>query len=113
MSVTNFFPSIITDLPEADIPVEGLKSHLFQGTNRQIVFMSFEKEATVTEHSHKAQWGVVLDGEIEFTIGEDKLILSKGDTYFIPEGVKHSATIKKGYKDLNLFDQKDRYGTRE
>ncbi len=107
-----FFPEIITKLPEADIPIQGLHSYLFQGENQQIVFMSFEKDAKVPEHSHEAQWGVILDGEIELTIDDKKYTFIKGDTYFIPENIKHSARIKKGYKDLTLFNQKDRYKVR-
>jgi quercetin dioxygenase-like cupin family protein len=52
---------------------------------------------------------VVLDGEIELTIDRKTFNFKRGDTYFIPEGVTHSAKIRKGYKDLTLFDQKDRY----
>lgn len=104
-----FWPDIITNLPEADIPIEGLRSHLLQGQNQQIVFMGFENDAEVPEHCHEAQWGVVLDGEIELTIDGRNHILGKGDTYFIPKDVQHSAKINKGYKDLTLFNQKDRY----
>ncbi len=46
MQEDTFFPEIITGLPEARIPVSGLRSHLFQGENQQIVFMSFEKLAS-------------------------------------------------------------------
>jgi quercetin dioxygenase-like cupin family protein len=109
MPKKNFFPEIVTKLPEADIPIEGVQSHLFQGKNQQFVFMSFEKDAEAPEHSHEGQWAVVLDGEIELTINGKKFIFKKGDTYYIPRGVKHSASIRKGYKDLTLFDQKDRY----
>ncbi|MFQ5821516.1 MAG: cupin domain-containing protein [Candidatus Heimdallarchaeota archaeon] len=71
--------------------------------------MSFEKNVKVPEHSHEAQWGVVLEGEIELTIDGKKHTFTKGDTYFIPKDVKHSARIRRGYKDLTLFNQKDRY----
>ena len=103
------FPEMVTKLPEADIPIEGVHSHLFQGENQQFVFMSFENDAEVPEHSHEGQWGVVLDGEIELTIDGEKYTFKKGDTYFIPKDVKHAARIRRGYKDLTLFDQKDRY----
>ena len=109
MAKEDFFPEIVTKLPQAEIPFEGIRSHLFQGQNQQFVFMSFDKDAEVPEHSHEAQWGVVLDGEIELTIEGKKHILRRGDTYSIPRGVPHSARIKRGYKDLTLFDQKDRY----
>ena len=109
ISKKDFFPEIITNLPEADIPIEGLRSHLFQGENQQFVFMSFENDAEVPEHSHEAQWAVVLDGQIELTVEGEKHIFTKGDTYFIPKGARHSARVKKGYKDLTLFNQKERY----
>ncbi|MBA7568537.1 hypothetical protein ES708_10266 [subsurface metagenome] len=105
----NFFPEIITNLPEADIPIEGVHSYLFQGENQQFIFMSFENYVEVPEHSHEAQWGVILDGEIELTIDGKKCTFAKEDTYFIPKDVKHSARIRKGYKDLTFFNQKDRY----
>lgn len=108
----DFFPEIITNLPEADIPIKGLRSHLFQGENQQFAFMGFENDIEVPEHSHEAQWGVVLDGEIELTIEGKQYTLTKGDTYFIPKDAKHSAKIKKGYKDLTLFNQKNRYKTK-
>ena len=109
MPKENFFPVIIINLPEADIPIEGVHSYLFQGENQQFIFMSFENYVEVPEHSHEAQWGVILDGEIELTIDSKKCTFAKGDTYFIPKDVKHSARIRKGYKDLTFFNQKDRY----
>jgi quercetin dioxygenase-like cupin family protein len=112
MSKQEFFPKIVTKLPEADIPIEGVRSHLFQGESQQLVFMSFENDAEVSEHSHEGQWGVVLDGEIELTIEGKKYTFKKGDTYFIPKDVKHSARIIRGYKDLTFIDQKDRYKTK-
>lgn len=105
------FPDIITALPHADIPIEGLSSYLLQGEKKQILFMKFEKDVDVPEHSHEAQWGVVLNGEMILTIEKKELILRKGDEYFIPKGKRHSAKIKAGYRDITLFNQKDRYKT--
>ena len=103
------FPEIITDLPEADIPRGGLRAYLVQGESQQIVFMSYESDVSVPEHSHEAQWGVVLDGNIELTIDGKKYTFTRGDTFFIPKGIKHSGRIKAGYKQLTLYNQKDRF----
>ncbi|MCP2520374.1 cupin domain-containing protein [Candidatus Aminicenantes bacterium AC-335-B20] len=105
----DFFPEIIKKLPKVNIGIDGVNAYLFQGENQQIIFMSFKKDVEIPEHSHEAQWGVILDGEMELIIENKKYIFRKGDTYFIPKGVKHSAKIKKGYKDITLFNQKDRY----
>jgi len=109
MSKDNFFPDIIRNLPGADIPAEAVTSYLLQGENQQVVFMSFDKDVSVPEHSHAAQWGVVLDGESKLTIGGKLHVLKKGDSYYIPKDVPHSGTLKAGYKDITVFDQKDRY----
>jgi len=106
------FPGLIARHPEAQIPVEGVKSHLIQAGDQQFVFMHFDRDATVPEHFHEAQWGVILDGEMEITIAGVSRTLTRGDTYFIEKGQRHSAKIKKGFTDLTLFDQADRYKTK-
>ncbi|QQE11671.1 cupin domain-containing protein [Planctomycetota bacterium] len=103
------FPSLALHWHEADIPVDGVHSKVMNAGEQQFVFMSFDEDVEVAPHAHKAQWGVVLDGEIELTIGEETKTYRKGDTYEIRDGVVHSAKIKAGYRDLTLFDQADRY----
>jgi quercetin dioxygenase-like cupin family protein len=103
------FPKIIDLHPQAEIPLEGVESRLIQAGNQQFIFMEFDEDAEVPTHSHNAQWGVVLDGQMELTIDGEVLNLKKGDSYFIGKDVPHSAKIYKGYKDLTLFDQVDRY----
>lgn len=103
------FPHIIDRHPSAEIPLDGVASRLIQAEEQQFIFMEFERDTEVLTHSHNAQWGVVLDGEMELTIDGEIKHLKKGDSYFIDKNIPHSAKIKKGYKDLTLFDQVDRY----
>ncbi|MCK9423439.1 MAG: cupin domain-containing protein [Bacteroidales bacterium] len=109
MTTDKFFPDIINGHPGANIPIDGVKSHLIQAEQQQFVFMQFDKDTEVPEHFHEAQWGVVLDGEMELTIAGQKKKLIKGDTYYIKKNVRHAAKIKKGFTDLTLFNQPDRY----
>lgn len=109
----SIFPQFITNLPQAQIPIEGLVAYLVQGDNQQVLFMEFEKETLVPEHSHEAQWGIILEGRIELTLEGEILNLKKGDTYYIPAGTVHSAKIFAGYKDLTLFNQVDRYNQKQ
>lgn len=55
--------------------------------------MEFGNDVEIAEHSHEAQWGVVLAGEIELFIEDEKFIFRKGDTYFIPAGAKRRRNI--------------------
>jgi len=84
------FPPPIEALPEANIPLEGIKAYLSQSDTHQIIFMEFENDVDLPEHSHAAQVGFILEGKIELTINGKKDTYGKGDRYYIPEGVKGS-----------------------
>jgi quercetin dioxygenase-like cupin family protein len=109
MEMSKVFPDPIVRLPEADVPIDGVRAYLSQSEGHQIVFMEFSKDAIVPEHSHESQWAVVLAGRIDIVIAGEARTLGKGDQYFIPKGVKHSAKISAGYADVTFFNQRDRY----
>jgi quercetin dioxygenase-like cupin family protein len=106
------FPDPIKNLPKADIPLKGLTAYLSQSETHQILFMQFEEDIELPKHSHESQWGIVLDGKIDLTVDGVVKTYSKGDRYFIPAGVKHSAKIHAGYADITFFNEKDRYKTK-
>ncbi len=103
------FVEIIRELPQADIPIEGVRAYISQADSHQVLFMEFEKDIEVPEHSHGAQWGIVVSGEMELTIEGETGTHKKGDSYYIPEGAIHSARIKAGYADITFFAEPRRY----
>lgn len=103
------YPDMITQLPEADIEFKGIRGWLSQGPDHQIVFFDIEPIGEVSEHSHGAQWGIVIDGEMDLTIGGTTKTYKNGDSYVIPEGVLHSAVFKKRTLVLDFFADRDRY----
>ena len=103
------FPRPILDLPEADIPINGLTAYLSQGAKHQIIFMEFSEDVEIPEHFHESQWGIVIEGKIELIINGVKNIFVKGDRYYIPKDAHHSAKIYSGYADMTFFNQSDRY----
>jgi len=107
------FPTPITALPEADIPLDGVTAYLSQANSHQTLFMQFERDVDLPEHSHAAQVGFVLEGRIELTIGGATQCYGKGDRYYIPAGVKHSGKIFAGYADITFFDEPGRYSAKE
>jgi len=107
--MSNIFPEPIRNLPEADIPLSGIKAYLSQAENHQIIFMEFTKDIEVPEHLHESQWAVVLEGKLDLTIDGIEHTYSKGERYFIPKGIKHSAKVYAGYADITFFNQPDRY----
>ncbi len=104
------FPYPIRKLPRADIPMDGLEAYLSQGKDHQILFMRFEKDVDVPEHTHGDQWEIVLEGKVDVRMENNRFTYEKGDRFYIPGGIKHSARVHGGYASMIFFDQKDRYG---
>jgi quercetin dioxygenase-like cupin family protein len=109
----SLFPEPILNLPEADIPLDGVKAYLSQGEKHQILFMEFEKDVDLPEHSHDSQLEIVLEGKVDLNLEGETYTYNKGDRFFIPKGVKHSARIYAGYSSIAFFNQKDRYKKKE
>lgn len=103
------FPAFVQNLSEADLPFVGTRGWLLESESGQILFIESDIEAPVPEHSHGDQWGVVIDGKIELTIGEQTRTYSRGDTYFIPAGTVHCARIYPGFRAVDYFSDRDRY----
>ena len=103
------FPKMITRLPEADIEFKGVKGWISQSEYHQIVFLEIESIGKVAEHSHGAQWGVIVEGEMDLTIGGITKTYKKGDSYYIPEGVLHSAVFKSKTWAVDFFADSYRY----
>ena len=105
----SIFPEPISNLPEADIPLSGIKAFLSQSENHQIIFMEFEEDIDLPEHSHAAQVGIVIKGKIDLLFSDELRTYGKGDIYYIPSGVKHSGSIYAGYADITFFNEPNRY----
>lgn len=103
------YPKIVNSLPEADIPFPGLRGWILQGQAQQVLFLEIEAVGRVAEHTHSAQFGMILDGEMSLTIGGETKRYRKGDTYFIPAGTPHSAVFHSKVFVVDLFDEPARY----
>jgi quercetin dioxygenase-like cupin family protein len=107
------FPAFIRALPMVDSPLASLRGWMLQTGQALAMFYEIPDGVDLPEHAHGAQWGVVLDGSIEFTIGGETRVYGRGDTYFVPDGVTHSALIHPGYVGIDVFADADRYAARE
>ncbi len=103
------FPSVFGRLPEADVAIPGVTVRLLRGPTASAIFWEATEDTAVPEHRHGGQWGVVLEGEIRLMIAGKVRTCRRGDEYYIPAGVPHSADLKAGARVIDFFDDPDRY----
>ena len=106
------FPDFVRGLPEADLPFAGLRGWLLQSEAGQVLFNESDVEVAVPEHAHGDQWGVVISGQIELTIGDRTQTFGRGDSYHIANGTPHQARIFPGFRAVDYFSDRDRYRPR-
>ncbi len=102
-------PDEIKRNPEIDVPVEGIRGWKVGGSDGLVVFFEIQPGTILPEHSHCFQWGIVIDGSIELTIGGKKKVYNKGDSYIMLEGAPHSARIPDGCLAMDYFSDPKRY----
>lgn len=108
------YPDFIKGLPSLEVPFpeDVVRIHASRSDGGLVVFFEFLQDFDLPAHSHKAQWGTVLTGEAELTIGGVTRVYRPGDSYDIPSGVVHSARLKAGTKVIDVFEEPDRYPLR-
>ncbi len=108
------YPDFITAFPSIDVPFpdDVVQTAALRSESGLVVFFTFLKDMTLPTHAHGAQWGSVIEGEIEFTIGAETRTYRPGQSYFIPAGVEHGARIKAGTRVIDAFAEADRYALR-
>jgi quercetin dioxygenase-like cupin family protein len=66
-----------------------------------LVEMAPNEEVPAHSHPHE-QMGVVLQGQIDMRIGNERRILKRGDVYLAPSGVEH--WVKAGPRPVKVID---------
>ena len=81
-------------LPEREVR-PGVFLRVLPGRRVMFSAVRFQPHATVPTHQHPhEQLGIVLEGELELWIGEERRTLRHGDMYAIPPDVPHGAETK-------------------
>lgn len=107
-------PDFIQAFPALELPFpdDQVQSRAIRSGDGLVVFFHFLTDFDLPPHAHKAQWGTVIAGEIELSIGGETRTYRPGETYSIPSGVAHGARIKAGTQVIDVFEEPDRYALR-
>ena len=69
-----------------------------------LVWYEFDAGAALPVHAHPhEQAGVMIEGEADFSLGDERRRVRKGDGWHIPGGVEHGATFTKASVVLETF----------
>lgn len=72
----------------------GVVARTFWGEKILLSYLDLAPGCFVPPHSHPhEQAGIVLEGELEFTIGGETRIVKTGELFIIPGGVEHSVKV--------------------
>ena len=83
----------------------GIRAQLIGGENLMLARVALEPNGTVPEHAHPhEQYGFIVEGEVDFTIGGETRHLVPGDYYAIPGAVPHAVKVgPSGAVALDIF----------
>ena len=84
---------------------EGVSFRPVFGRNLLLNYVTFGPDRGFPTHDHpEEQFGLVLEGAMELTIGRETRRLQKGDLYVIPPDVPHSGrTLNSACLVLDIF----------
>ena len=85
--------------------MDGVKIRVAYGEKVMMSYVDIDANTTIAEHNHPhEQMGLFLEGEAEFTIGDEKRIVKPGMAYLIPSNVKHKVvTFGEPVLALDIF----------
>lgn len=105
------YPDFINAFPALDLPFprDVVESHAVRSDKGLVVFFQFKKDFDLPEHSHLAQWGTLIHGEVTLTIDGVAKTYTPGESWDIASGVVHGGQIKAGTFLIDVFEEPDRY----
>ena len=90
---------------EAKELVPGISAKTFWAEKMLAAVVDLDSNVQLPRHSHPhEQLGIVIEGQIEFIIADQKQVLGPGEVYVIPGGVEHEAhTFDQPVKVMDVF----------
>jgi len=83
----------IESVPVIDVWGEAVRARRVQGERITLAVVELAPDAVVPGHQHEAeQLGMVIEGTVLFTLGDERRQLGPGGTWRIPSNVPHQVT---------------------
>jgi mannose-6-phosphate isomerase-like protein (cupin superfamily) len=98
------FPETVRRLPRTSL--SGADVFVHDAGTSQILFIEVpagHPSVTVPTHTHDAEWGIVVEGEITMVFPDHTETHSAGMTHWIPAQVPHSFRFAPGTSSIHYF----------
>lgn len=106
---SGLLPVEVFDLPQIEVPIDGVTGFALNDDQKQVVFFVFEEGVSFPDHSHCAQRGTVLSGEMVLEIEGRTNLYLPGDHYHVPRGVHHRTRFPQRTVLVDMSDDPGRY----
>ena len=96
----------VETLPVIDVWGSAVRARRIEGERITLAVVELAPDAIVPGHQHEAeQLGMVIEGSVTFTIGDERRELGPGGTWRIPSNVPHQVTTgPNGATVIDIFN---------
>lgn len=108
---TGLLPEEVLALPKVEMPINGVTGFSLSDDEKQIVFFVFEEGVSFPDHSHCAQYGTVISGEMILEVEGRTNLYQPGEHYHVPKGVNHRTVFSKQTVLVDMSDEPGRFTT--
>ena len=86
----------------------GVKGWVFDGVdNKQMAYWICETDGKSEEHTHEFdEYFAVIQGKYTLIINGERMVVAKGDEFFIPKNVPHAGEFIAGTRTIHCFGGK-------
>ena len=98
------FPETVRRLPRTSLGGADVFVHDAGAT--QVLFIEVPRDrppVTIPTHTHDAEWGIVVEGEITMTFPDRTEVHGPGMTHWIPAKLPHSFRFAPGTSSVHYF----------
>lgn len=101
MSLSNYYPELIRNLPEFKGRFEARK---LEASGCDVLFASYSAGTVIETHRHDTEnVGVITRGELLLTMDGKSEIIGAGDWYHVPAKKDHSAEFQADTAEIEFW----------
>ena len=95
----------VATMPVIDVWGEAVRARRIEGERITLALVELAPDSIVPEHRHEnEQLGMVITGDVTFTIGDETRRMGPGGTWRIPSNVPHNVSVgSEGAVVIDIF----------